>query len=117
MRHVPVMPEESLRAFRGKKISVFFDGTLGAGGFAKLFLSEHPEVKIYIGCDRDVEALETARRYMGEEEHRVVFVHGNFGDLEAGVRNCNITDAIDGFFLISEYHQCSWIKENGGLVS
>ena len=45
MRHIPVMLDECLEIFKGRKILRFFDATLGAGGFAKAFLEEHPEVQ------------------------------------------------------------------------
>ena len=35
MHHIPVMLKESLEMFEGKKLFEFFDGTVGAGGFAK----------------------------------------------------------------------------------
>ena len=47
MAHIPVMLSESLEIFEEKKLSLFFDGTLGAGGFAKAMLQAHPEIKTY----------------------------------------------------------------------
>src|SRR3990167_3794827 len=66
MAHIPVMLSECLAVFKEKKIKSFFDGTLGAGGFAKAFLREHPEVSTYFACDQDKHALQTAKESLGQ---------------------------------------------------
>jgi 16S rRNA (cytosine1402-N4)-methyltransferase len=58
--HVSVLRDEVVQAFEGLEINTFFDGTLGAGGHAEAILEAHPEIKRYIGCDRDPRAHELA---------------------------------------------------------
>ena len=58
--HIPVLKDEVLEAFQDIHIEVFFDGTLGAGGHAKEILEAHPEIKTYIGCDKDEIAMTIA---------------------------------------------------------
>lgn len=106
MAHIPVMLQESLELFKGQKISSFFDGTLGAGGFAKAMLQAHPEIETYYGCDRDESALELARENLRGFEQRVEFVHANFCDVQQ-VLSYRGKQQVDGFFLIWEYLQCS----------
>lgn len=106
MGHVPVMLEESLKAFRGKKIRFFFDGTLGAGGFARGLLSEHPEIEAYFGCDRDAKAIELAKENLKAMLEKVVFIHGNFCDLDEHLAAQGV-EQVDGFFLTLECHQCN----------
>lgn len=40
--HVPVLLEQVLSFFRGRKLGVYVDATLGAGGHASAVLREHP---------------------------------------------------------------------------
>lgn len=39
--HVPVLLEQVLSFFRGRKLAVYVDATLGAGGHASAVLREH----------------------------------------------------------------------------
>jgi len=106
MGHIPAMLEESLEGFRGKRLKTFFEGTLGAGGFAKALLTEHSEIETYFACDRDASAIKLAKETLGPLQEKVVFIHGNFSDLDTHLEAHNINE-IDGFFLILGYHLCS----------
>ena len=106
MEHIPAMLQESLEFFRKKKIRTFFEGTLGAGGFARGLLSEHPEIERYYGCDRDERALYLAKDNLHAMRDRVMFIHGNFRDLDELLVAQGIQE-IDGFFLTLGCHQCS----------
>ena len=59
--HLPVLKNEILAFFESKKLNTFFDGTTGAAGHASAILKMHPEIKEYIGCDKDVNALKIAK--------------------------------------------------------
>ena len=96
--HIPVMLEESLALFKEKAITTFFDGTLGAGGFAHAMLSTHPEIKTYVACDRDPTAIELAKEKLSEFEGKVDFVHSNFSDVCSILKEKGL-DHVDGFFL------------------
>ncbi len=97
--HVPVMVEECLKHFSGLSMEVFFEGTLGAGGHARAILEAHPEIKRYIGCDQDPEALELAHMHLKPWEDKIAFVNGNFSGLDKHLSKLGI-DQVDGFFLI-----------------
>jgi len=60
--HISVLLDEVVDAFADRDLYDFFDGTLGAGGHAAALLSKHPEMKRYLGVDRDPDALEIASR-------------------------------------------------------
>ena len=106
MAHIPVMLQESLELFEEKNLSIFFDGTLGAGGFAKELLQAHPEIQTYYGCDQDESALALARDNLKEFEGKVEFIHANFRDVTELMERRNVQE-VDGFFLIWECHPCS----------
>lgn len=104
--HVSVMLAECLEFFSEKKLSVFFEGTLGAGGHARALLEAHPEIETYIGCDRDPEAIELAKRSLAPWKKKVVFVRGSFSDLDQHLSKNRIAK-VDGFFLTWEFHRCN----------
>lgn len=104
--HRSVMKEEFLSFFAGRELHTFFEGTVGAGGHAQAILEAHPEINLYLGCDRDPEALEIAREVLKPWEKKVVLIQGNFSDLDLFLKERGIKQ-VDGFFLISESHLCS----------
>lgn len=113
--HVSVMLQECIEGFEGVPLKVFYEGTLGAGGHARAILEAHPEIQMYIGCDQDPQALEIAKKNLKEFGPKVQFIHGNFRDLKKHLKQLKIGN-VDGFFLTSEYLQCSSTKEAKGSV-
>jgi 16S rRNA (cytosine1402-N4)-methyltransferase len=61
--HVPVLLEEVLSFFAGRRLSVYVDGTLGAGGHAAAVARAHRELRTIVGFDVDpaAHALAAAR--------------------------------------------------------
>ncbi len=96
--HAPVLMNEVLEVFRDKKIRSFFDGTLGAGGHAEAILTAHPEIEIYIGCDRDPDALALAKERLKEWKEKLLLVHGNHSDLRKWMQEAK-TECIDGYLV------------------
>lgn len=95
--HLSVMPQEFLLYFAEKEIRVFFEGTLGAGGHAKLLLEAHPEIEHYIGCDRDPLALGLAGELLAPWKEKTHLVHTDFAHLDKVLERLKI-DSVDGFF-------------------
>lgn len=104
--HISVMQSEVISFFADKKIKVFFDGTLGAGGHARAILETHPEIELYIGCDRDPDALEIAGKNLMPWKERIELIHGDFSELDRYLEQRKI-NSVDGFFLISGCHLCN----------
>jgi 16S rRNA (cytosine1402-N4)-methyltransferase len=104
--HIPIMVEEVLKCLQGADLDVFFDGTLGAGGHARVILEAHPEIKRYIGCDKDPEALEIARKNLAPWADKIEFVQGDFSRLDEYLKALKV-ESVDGFFLTSECHLCN----------
>ncbi len=80
------------------KLSVFFDGTLGAGGHARALLEAHPEIERYIGCDRDPKALAIARKVLEPWGEKVELVRGDYADLPRVLKEKKVP-SIDGFLI------------------
>ena len=104
--HISVMLEECLQYFSGKKLTTFFEGTLGAGGHAKPILEAHPEIERYIACDKDPEALAIAQENLQPWKDKLDLIHGDFGDLSEYLDERNIK-TVDGFFLTWGYLLCN----------
>lgn len=86
--------QECLDAFAGLRLDIFFDGTLGAGGHAKAILEAHPEIKQYIGCDRDESALALSKDNLAPWADKLTLIHGNFSDIDR-----HVNGAVDGILL------------------
>jgi 16S rRNA (cytosine1402-N4)-methyltransferase len=100
------MVKEVIASLEGAHLPIFFDGTLGAGGHARAILEAHPEIKRYIGCDKDPEALEIARRNLEPWADKLELIHGDFSRLDEYLQTLGISHA-DGFFLTSGCRLCS----------
>ena len=81
--HIPVMGEEILKSLEGRHVSVVADGTLGAGGHARLLLEAHPEIELYFGGDQDPTALALAEERLADllTTRTVRFTKTNFETL------------------------------------
>jgi len=96
--HIPIMVSEVLSGFEGVELKTFYEGTLGAGGHAKVILEAHPEIERYFGCDRDPEALAIAEGALSPWRDKVELIRGNFSDLDLQMRDRGV-EQVDGFFL------------------
>jgi 16S rRNA (cytosine1402-N4)-methyltransferase len=94
MFHIPILLEEFLSYFQGKKIRYFVDGTLGAGGHAEAILQAHPEIEKFYGIDRDPEALEIAKTRLKPFKEKIFLCHGSYEEIDQFV-----PQPIDGAFL------------------
>ncbi len=79
--HEPVLLKEVLAVFEGREIGCFVDGTLGAGGHAEAILRAHPEIEMFIGCDRDPDAMALAKKRLEPWKEKVKFFHGTHSHL------------------------------------
>jgi len=96
--HLPVLLEEVLSVFEGKKLQVFFEGTVGAGGHAKAILEAHPEIEKYLACDRDPKALSLAHSALAPWREKVEWIHGPFAEMESYLDERGL-EGIDGFLI------------------
>jgi 16S rRNA (cytosine1402-N4)-methyltransferase len=85
MFHKPILVEQYLSFFQGRKIDVFIDGTVGAGGHAQALLNAHPEIERFYGLDQDPAALQIASQTLASFSKKVHLIHGNFRQMKAHI--------------------------------
>ena len=95
--HVPVMGQEVSKHLIVNKNGIYLDGTLGGGAHAKLILSQLSDEALYLGIDRDMDAINRAQERLKEfpvfRAHCTTFDNINAVLEEEGV------DFLDGIFL------------------
>ena len=100
---------ECLGAFAGRELGVFADCTLGLGGHSGAVLAEHPEVRTFVGVDKDPRALEIARGRLSAggaaglraPPAAMHFVRGDFRELPEHLRGAGLPGegAADGILM------------------
>ena len=98
MAHIPVLLSQVLKVFENVQLKVFFEGTVGAGGHAKAILETHPEIELYLACDRDPAAHELAKANLAPWKTKVEWIRGPYADLEEYLDERKI-GGIDGFLI------------------
>lgn len=99
LNHTSVMLPEVVQFFADSQITIFFDGTVGAGGHAEGLLQAHPEITTYIACDKDEQNMELAKERLAPWASKILWIHGDFADLDLYLEKYKIPK-VDGFFLI-----------------
>ena len=93
--HKPVMLDEVLEWLAPRDGEIIVDGTFGGGGYSRAILGSSKCT--LIGIDRDVDAIERARK-MAEETERLVPLLGRFGEMDDIVRAAGY-EHVDGVVL------------------
>jgi 16S rRNA (cytosine1402-N4)-methyltransferase len=79
--HVPVLVREALEFLNVRSDGIYIDATLGAGGHAAEIVRRLDRGKL-LGLDRDPAALAAAREQLRGFEDKVIFMHGNFAEID-----------------------------------
>lgn len=95
--HKPVLLIETVELLKVKENGVYVDGTLGAGGHSMEILKRLNGGKL-IGIDRDMNAIEIARKNLRDFSNMVTLIKGNFKDIKNILSEVGV-DMIDGAVL------------------
>jgi 16S rRNA (cytosine1402-N4)-methyltransferase len=96
MSHLSVMLREVEGTLKPADDEVYVDGTFGFGGYTQKFL-ESADCTV-IAIDRDPSAQKRADVLKAKYGERLVFIHGNFGDVEDLLKEAGV-EKVDGFVL------------------
>ncbi len=97
-KHVPVLADQVIGALNVRADGIYVDGTLGGGGHASLVCRELSENGIFIGIDRDREALLAAEQRLEEYKCKKIFENRNYAEIKNVLRDHEIK-RIDGGLL------------------
>ena len=92
--HVPVLYEEVMNALAVKPADRCVDGTLGGGGHAVGICERLGEEGVFIGIDRDEDALKAAGKRLESFKCEKHLLHGNYADVKLLLTEIGI-DKID----------------------
>ena len=95
--HVPVLYREVISTLMINPDGIYFDGTLGGGGHAELFLEKLSNNAIYIGVDRDPEAIDFAVKRLAKYKNLIVF-NGTFNLIGAALDKAKV-EKLDSILL------------------
>ncbi len=82
MKHVPVLPTETIDSLQLKAGSNVIDCTLGDAGHSEAMLEKIAPTGKLLGIDLDLEAILRAKRFLYRFEDKAVLVRDNFANLK-----------------------------------
>lgn len=97
-KHVSVLLHETVDGLQVKPDGVYVDGTLGGGGHSYEICKRLDSEGRLIGIDQDAEALNAAKKRLGEFSDRTIFVKSNYGQMRDVLKQQGI-DKVDGIVL------------------
>lgn len=96
--HISVLYEEVLENLNIKPDGVYVDGTLGGGGHAFGLCERLGNDGLFIGIDRDTDALEAASRRLESLPCKKIFVHDNYSNIKKILSDLDMSE-INGAML------------------
>ena len=93
--HRPVLLEECLEALAIRPDGTYLDGTLGRGGHSEGIARRLGPGGRLLCIDRDRQAIDEASVRLAPWADRIVFLHGNFADLDDLLRGAGV-GPVDG---------------------
>ena len=81
-RHVSVLYEPVLELLNVKPDGIYVDGTLGGGGHAAGVCERLSEEGVFLGIDRDKDALAAAQERLAPYPCKKIFVQSNYEDVK-----------------------------------
>lgn len=97
-KHVPVLYEECISNLNIKSNGIYVDGTLGGGGHAMGIAQRLGKDGLLIGIDRDMDAINAAKRRLESVSCRTEFVHSTYSDIKDVLGALDIS-GVDGALL------------------
>lgn len=93
--HISIMPDDCINGLSIKSNGIYVDATVGGAGHSRLICEKLDETGIFIGIDRDEEALSVAKERLKDFKCQVHLVHSNYNDIKNVLHELHI-DKVDG---------------------
>jgi 16S rRNA (cytosine1402-N4)-methyltransferase len=97
-KHTSVLFDESIENLNIKPDGIYVDGTLGGGGHASGICEKLNDKGIFIGIDRDGDALDASKERLKVYSCRKYFIKSNYSNIKAVLEELDISD-VDGALL------------------
>lgn len=97
-KHTSVLLHETIEGLNIKDNGIYVDGTLGGGGHASELCRHLSAEAVFIGIDRDKDALEVACKRLEPYPCRKHFIQSNYSDIKDVLEALDI-ESIDGAML------------------
>ena len=95
--HHPVMVDRVVELFANVPPGLFIDATTGGGGHSAAILASRPDLRL-LGIDRDVDALDAARRRLEPFGDRVQLHHARFDQLSSILQQLGVQEVVGVMF-------------------
>ena len=93
-KHISVLKQESIQGLNIKPDGIYVDCTTGGGGHS-LEIAKKLTIGKLVCIDKDDDALNYAKTKLAEFLDKIIFVKGNFVDIDKILSDLNI-DKVDG---------------------
>lgn len=97
-KHVSVLATETIDALNIRADGIYADGTLGGGGHSSLICERLAESGVFIGIDRDKEAMATAEQRLEIYKCKKIYENRNYAEIKAILKS-NKINGLDGALL------------------
>lgn len=97
-KHTSVLFDESIENLNIKPDGIYVDGTLGGGGHASGICEKLNDKGIFIGIDRDEDALDASKERLKAYSCRKHFIKSNYSNIKAVLEELDISK-VDGALL------------------
>jgi len=97
-KHKSVLLDECIENLNIKPDGIYVDGTIGGAGHSEEICKRLSEEGVLIGIDRDIEALEEAKKRLADYKCKKYFIHDNYSNIKEILRELDI-DKVDGVLL------------------
>ena len=97
-KHTSVLLDECIENLNIKPDGIYVDGTIGGAGHSEEICKKLSQEGTLIGIDRDIEALEEAKKRLADYKCKKYFIHDNYSNIKDILRELDI-DKVDGVLL------------------
>lgn len=93
--HISIMPDDCINGLNIKSNGIYVDATVGGAGHSRLICEKLDKSGVFVGIDRDEEALDVAKERLKDFKCQIHLIHSNYNDIKNVLSELHI-DKVDG---------------------